>query len=98
MGFLKKLLNGFSMKPEKKYFVFKVKCKRCGEVIEGRVDVYNDPSVEYEGGKAVYYCRKVLMGDGRNHCYQQVEVGIKFDAAKNALDRTISGGAFVEED
>jgi len=96
MGFLKKLFSGFSAKPEKKYYVFEVRCKRCSEIIEGRVDVYNDPSVEYENGGNVYYCRKVLMGDGSNHCYQQVEVGLKFDTNKKVIDRTISGGEFVE--
>ncbi len=98
MEFLKNLFGGFSMKPEKKYYVFAVRCKRCGEVIEGRVDVYNDPSLEYENDKPVYYCRKVLMGDGSNRCYQQIEVGLKFDAAKNVIDRTISGGAFAEDE
>ena len=96
MSFLKKLFGGFSAKPEKKYYVFEVRCKRCGEIIEGRVDVYNDPSVEYENGNNVYYCRKVLMGDGSNHCYQQVEVGLKFDTKKDVIERTISGGEFVE--
>ena len=38
MGFLKKLFGGEPAKPEKRYYVFQVKCNRCGEVIEGRVD------------------------------------------------------------
>jgi hypothetical protein len=97
MGFLKKLFSGFSMQPEKRYYTFEVKCKRCGEIIEGRVDVDNDLSVEYESGGDVYYVRKVLMGDGSNHCYQQIEVGSKFNADRKLLDRRIeSGGDFVE--
>jgi lysyl-tRNA synthetase class I len=96
MGFLKKLFSGFSTKPEKRYYVFQVKCKRCGEIIEGRVDVDNDLSVEYEDGGDVYYVRKVLIGDGGNHCYQQVEVGLKFNKERKLIDRRVeSGGEFA---
>ncbi len=96
MGFLKKLLSGFRTKPEKRYYVFQVKCNRCGEMIEGRVDVDNDLSVEYEDGGEVYYARKVLIGDGSNHCYQQVEVGLKFNQKRQLIERRIeSGGEFV---
>ena len=93
MGFFKKFFSGFSMAPEKRYYTFKVKCKRCGEIIEGRVDVDNDPSVEYESGGDVYYARKVLMGSGR--CYQQIEVGLKFNANRKLLERRVEGGDFV---
>jgi hypothetical protein len=97
MDFFKKIFKGFSQKGQKTYYVFQVKCKRCGEIIEGRVDVDNDLSVEYEDGGDVFYVRKVLMGDGSNHCYQQVEVGLKFDKERKLLERRIeSGGDFVE--
>ena len=39
MGFLKKLFGGAGATPEKRYYTFNVKCNRCGEVIEGRVDL-----------------------------------------------------------
>jgi hypothetical protein len=98
MGFLKKLFGGVATKPQKTYYVFQVKCKRCGEIIEGRVDVDNDLSVEYEAGGDVFYVRKVLMGAGSNHCYQQIEVGLKFDKNRKILERRIeTGGDFVEE-
>jgi lysyl-tRNA synthetase class I len=98
MGFLKKLFGGFSTKPQKTYYVFQVRCKRCGEIVEGRVDVDNDLSVEYESGGDVFYVRKVLMGSGENHCYQQIEAGFKFNAQRKLLERRIeSGGDFVED-
>lgn len=96
MGFLKKLFSGFGAKQEKRYYAFQVKCKRCGEIIEGRVDVDNDLSVEYEDGGDVFYARKVLIGNGSNHCYQQVEVGLKFNKERNLIDRRVeSGGEFA---
>jgi hypothetical protein len=97
MGFFKKLFGGKAGSSQKEYYTFSVKCKRCGEIIEGRVDVDNDLSVEYEGGGDTFYCRKVLMGDGKNLCYQQIEVGLKFNSNRKLLERRIeSGGDFVE--
>jgi hypothetical protein len=97
MGFFKRLFSGGSKPSKKAIYTFSVKCKRCGEIIEGRVDLDNDLSVEYESGVDIYYCRKVLMGDGKNLCYQQIEVGLKFNADRNLLERRVeSGGDFVE--
>ena len=62
MGFLKNLFSGTPAKPEKRYYVFQVKCNRCGEIIEGRVDLDNDLSLEFEGDSTVYFVRKGLMG------------------------------------
>lgn len=73
---------------------FVVKCNRCGEVIEGRVNLNNDLSVEYEGDRTVYYVRKVLMGTGL--CFQQIEVELKFDEPRKLIEKHISGGQFVE--
>jgi lysyl-tRNA synthetase class I len=98
MGFLSKLFGGGrSRSSRKEYYVFSVKCNRCGEVIEGRVDVDNDLSVEYEDGGDMFYCRKVLMGDGKNLCYQQIDVGLKFNAKRKLVEKRVeSGGEFVE--
>lgn len=95
MSFLGKLGKiFFPPRPASRYFTFQVKCKRCGELLSGRVDLYNDPSLDYEGDKTTYLCRKVIMGSG--HCYQQVEVTFKFDENRRLLDRQVVGGDFVE--
>ena len=93
MDFLQKLFSSSPVKPEKHYHTFSVKCLRCGEVIEGRVDLDNDLSVEYDGDAEVYYSRKVLMG--ANKCFQRVEVECKFSSARKLIDQQISGGEFV---
>ena len=49
MSFLKNLFGGTPAKPEKHFYTFNVKCKRCGEIIEGRVDLDNDLSLNDEG-------------------------------------------------
>jgi hypothetical protein len=95
MGFLSKLARLFSPpRPAARYYQFQVKCKRCGEVLDGRVDLYNDPSLDFEEEKTVYFCRKGLVGGGP--CYQQVEVTFKFDESRNVLERQVTGGEFVE--
>ncbi len=75
---------------------FAVKCKRCGEVIQGQVNVNNDPSLELDPkGRPYYVCRKVLMGSG--HCFQQIEAVFQFNTERGVIGRQISGGEFVDE-
>ena len=96
MGFLKKLFSGEATRPQKQYYTFKVKCNRCSEVIEGRVDLANDLSIEYEEDREVYISRKGLIGNGENHCFQQIEVTLKFSSTKAVIEEKIQGGTFVE--
>ena len=93
MNFLQKIFKDASSKPEKRYYTFSVKCKRCGEVIEGRVDLDNDLSIEYEQGGDVFYARKILMGNDK--CFQSIGVDLKFTPRRELLDKQVSGGEFV---
>jgi len=94
MNFLKNLFQGGSAKPEKRYYAFNVKCKRCGEVIEGRVDLDNDLSLDYDGDSTVYFVRKGLVGN--NRCFQQIEVEMKFTPNRELIERQVQGGTFLE--
>jgi len=92
MGFLKKLFSNEPSKPEKKFHTFQVKCKRCGEIIEARIDLDNDLSMNDDGNG--YIVRKGLMGG--NLCFQQIEVELTFDSNRQLLEKQINGGTFVE--
>jgi hypothetical protein len=92
MGFLKKLFGG-AAKSEKRYYRFQVKCNRCGEIIEGRVDLDNDLSLDYEGDRTVYFVSKGLIGN--NRCFQQIEVELKFDTSRQLLEQNVTGGQFI---
>ncbi len=93
MSFFKNLFS--PSRPTGTFYPFSVKCKRCGETIQGQVNVNNEPSLELDNkGKPYYTCRKVLIGN--RHCFQQIEVVFKFDESRRVLDRKISGGEFVE--
>ncbi len=91
MSFLKKFFSSEPTKPDKKYLTFHVKCNRCGEPLECRVDLDNDLSLNDEGNS--YFARKGLMGS--NLCFQQIEVELTFDSARQLLEKTITGGEFA---
>lgn len=94
MGFFKKLFSGEPAKPEKRYYTFETKCNRCGEIIEGRVDLDNELSLDYEGDKTFYIVRKGLIGN--NRCFQQIEVEMKFNSERELIEKRAQGGKFVE--
>ena len=94
MNFFKKMLTRPPSNPGK-FHIFAVKCKRCGEIIHGQVNVNNEPSAEYdENDKPYFVCRKVLVGN--QLCFQRIEVIFKFNESRGLLDREITGGEFVE--
>jgi len=92
MGFLKKLFGGGTPSSSSDFYTFTLRCDRCGETIEGKVNLSNDLSLDDEGG---YHVRKVLMGSG--HCFQQIEVSLKYDSSRQLQEKQVSGGRFVEE-
>jgi hypothetical protein len=100
MSFFKRLaglLGNPGARSGSPFYHFSVRCNRCGEVIEARVNLNNDLSPEFgegEGGPQTYVCRKGLIGSGR--CFQSIEVTLQFDARRKLTDRQIVGGTFVD--
>jgi hypothetical protein len=92
MGFFKKLLGGGPAPIKSSFYEFSVACNRCGEVIEGKVNLNNDLSMEDDG--TGYYVRKVVMGSG--HCFQSIEVELHFDADRKLIEKKAEGGKFIE--
>lgn len=90
MGFFKRLLGGFTNSQTEKYLL-RVRCNRCGEIIESCINLNNDLSQDEDGG---YYVRKMLIGSG--HCFERLDVVLKFDSARQLQERQVSGGAFVD--
>jgi len=95
MNFFKKLFTAPPSNPGK-FYTFAVKCKRCGEIIHGQVNVNNEPSQENdEKGRPYFVCRKVLVGN--QLCFEKIEVVFKFNEMRGLLDRQITGGEFVDD-
>lgn len=99
MSFLKKLGSLFSppSSGDRSLWLY-VKCDKCGEILKGRVDLYNDLSIDYEegGGETSYFCRKVFIGS--NRCYRPIEVELTFDKNRRLVNEEISGGELVSEE
>jgi hypothetical protein len=93
MNFIKKLFSGSPSAPQSNFHSFAVKCNRCGEIIEGHINLSNELSMEYEEAGNVYYVRKELMGSGK--CFQRIEVEMKFNASKQLIEKQVQGGTFV---
>jgi hypothetical protein len=79
---------------ERDLLEFTVRCRRCGELLSGKVNLQNDLSQDYE--RDVYYVRKLISGSGASRCFEQIEVQFTFDAAKHLVEREIAGGVFVD--
>jgi hypothetical protein len=93
MDLFKKILSPASAKSESNFYSLAVKCDRCGEIIAGRINLANDLTPEYAEAGDVYFIRKVLIGN--NKCFQRIEVELKFNTAKQLMEKQASGGQFV---
>ncbi len=80
------------------FYLVSVKCARCGEVVEGRINLNNDLSHEDaqdgEGAASTLAVRKVLVGKER--CFQPIEVVLRFNAGRRLLEKKVTGGTFVD--
>jgi hypothetical protein len=99
VSLLKRLTGLFSAPARKSgrdLYLCSVRCDRCGEIIATPVDLRNDLSADYDEatGAASYVCRKVLVG--RQRCFQQIEVVLRFDGARKLVDQQVTGGKIVE--
>lgn len=99
MSFFKKLGSLFSSpSDDNRSLSLYVKCDKCGEILKGRVDLYNDLSINYgeTGGGTTYFCRKVFVGS--NRCYLPIEVELTFDKNRRLINEEITGGKIVSEE
>ncbi len=75
-----------------------VRCARCGEVIQVRINRLNDLSVQYgEGGDSksdTFHVHKVMVGQ---RCYNRIEADFMFDNNRRLANKQIIGGTFVEQ-
>ena len=94
MKIFKKIAMALSplSKPEDDVYWVYVRSHRCQEVLRTRIYLNRDLSDRDDSG---YIARKVLVGAGRNRCFERVEVSLYFDEHKRLVEREITGGAFI---
>ena len=70
-----------------------VKCARCGSPLAVRVDLRNEPSIDYESGG--YVLNKEMMD---SKCFTLMHAQLQFDARHNIVGKTIDQGAFITKE
>ena len=98
MGILKKLSSLFKSPGQDRNYWYYVQCESCKEILKGRIDLYNQLSIQYADDKkgSTYFCRKALVGG--NRCYRPIEVEFTFDSKRKVINKEINGGKFVTEE
>lgn len=95
---LARALTGAPQTGDSAGMYFYVRCARCGEVIQVRINRMNDLSVQYgEGGNSkgdTFYIHKVIVGQ---RCYNRIEADFMFDSSRNLTEKKCTGGTFVEQ-
>ncbi len=66
-----------------------VQCNKCGAPVAVRVNLFNDPSLDDEGG---YILRKEIMD---NKCFRLMTAEMHLDEARHIKEQTIDGGKFI---
>ena len=100
MSFLKQLGRFFSISPSNSNRIqyLYVRCSRCGEKLQARVDTWNELTPDYEGNSddpSSFFCRKVLVGE--KLCFQPIELCLTFDKNRMLTNREITGGQYIEK-
>lgn len=67
-----------------------VRCGCCGTPVAVRVDLRNEPSIDYENGG--YILHKEIMD---SKCFTLMRAVVRFDDQRNVIDRSIDKGAFI---
>jgi hypothetical protein len=68
-----------------------VKCNRCGEVIQVRINPMNDLSAADDGGGL--FTRKTIVG---RRCYNRIEAEFSYDSNRKLTNADITGGTLAD--
>jgi len=98
MSFFKRFSKLVSPPVDRNAYWVYVRCDRCGEKLQTRINLNNDLSINYgdKEGDDRYYCRKIIMGT--RNCFQRIEVELIFDKNRNVIGQEIQGGKFISKE
>ena len=88
--------SGASKQGNRQTFPVYVQDHRCGEPVQGEVNLLNELSKGDNDSE--FYVRKVLHTAGTKRCFGQVEVELWFDTKRNFLRHQITGGKWLTAD
>ncbi len=67
-----------------------VKCKRCGSPLAVRVNLMNEPSIDYETNE--YRLTKEMMD---SKCFTLMRADLRLDAKRHIVEQKIDKGEFI---
>ena len=92
MSFLRRLFGRGERAGDDRGLYYYVRCDVSGEVIQVRLDKFNDLSIkEYKPMR--YFARKLVVGA---RSFNRMEAEFTFDGDRRLIKKTVSGGEFVE--
>ncbi len=69
-----------------------VQCDKCGAPVAVRVNLFNDPSQDDDGG---YILRKEIMD---SKCFRLMPAELHLDDKRHVTSQTIEGGKFITKE
>jgi hypothetical protein len=91
MGFLDRIKTTFaSSGSDPNALWLYVRCARCGTPVAVRVDLRNEPSIDYENGG--YILHKEIMD---SKCFTLMSAIVRFDDKRGVVERTLDKGEFI---
>ena len=92
MGLLDRVKSMFAAPPggDPNTLWLYVRCKRCGTPLAVRVDLRNEPSIDYEAGG--YVLHKEMMD---SKCFTLMTAQVRFDARRTIVEQTVDKGVFM---
>jgi len=94
-GLLSKLKKGLMVEKEPDFIFFNVKCNRCGEEIQIKVNRRNDLQNLYKDSRKTgpaYILTKEALG---KKCPNLMKISVKFDENYRILSKKVSGAKFI---
>lgn len=70
-----------------------VKCARCGTPLAVRVDLRNEPSIDYEHGG--YILHKDMMD---SHCFTLMHAQVRLDDQRKIVEQSVDKGEFISRE
>ena len=92
MNFLKNLFSGGPRGPQERAIYVYVRPKRCDEIVQVRIDTYNDLSLNDEGNG--YWVRKIASAI---RCPFQAEVTLYFNKSRQITESSVENGELVDQ-
>ena len=91
MNFLKNLFGGGNTTDKRGYYVY-IRPAHCDEIVEVRIDLYNDLSIRDDGDG--YWIRKVAQA---TRCPFPAEATLYFDKNKKLVTSEVDKGELVDK-